>query len=99
VAYLERLILKDEDTLHKRYIHPQIWEMGDPNFPSCTADLVARTTWFLLQHQIAACTGVSEFLRHLSDRMEVSKRVTVFYGDKVDIVDVVHKQANVTPMV
>jgi hypothetical protein len=99
VAYLEGLILEDEDTLHKRYIHPQIWEMGDPNFPSCAADLVARTTWFLLQRQIAACTGVSEFLRHLSDRMEVSKRMTVFHEGKVNIVEVVYKQANVTPMV
>jgi hypothetical protein len=97
VAYLRDLVLENKDPLHKRYIHPEILEMGDPNFPSCTADLVARATWFLLQRQDDDCTTILEFLRHLSDRMKVVKRETVFPGDRVDVVEWVFKQA--TPMV
>lgn len=91
------LVLK-KDGFVCNYLHPRIWEAGDINLPACNADVVARAAWFLLRRQLDSCFDVSEYLRRVFDMMEVSEKVVVDLGGKIDIRYRVHKQAKSTSM-
>ena len=68
-------MLDKEDPLHERFIHPRIWETGDPNFATCNADLIGRAAWMLFQHQTARKAEVLEFLGLVFFLMQVKEDI------------------------
>lgn len=77
VSFFERATLDDKGVPYKRFIHPRIWESGDPNYPACNADLVGRAAWLFYPLVMMPQEEVSENLKSVMDEMNVYEQILV----------------------